>query len=288
MDYTSLKQEIFQYFHQNLRVLVNTLEQENSNRGVKSKRINEEIETLRVAYIPILFRNHPELNASRLYMLLQYCFTVISFEYRHRVWPYEYMAFSRRNGELWERFCKAAWDNSQLPNLHRIDAPEFSDIRQSYIESVLSHIESPEVQNLVSQEIDNIFELVGGINMDQDEMFMSNNVRHIIDFKSGFGSNEKGNTDRVIAVGRAYKQWDSSIVLLFLVRQNENNNYLEKIRRSNLWEIHCGANAYAKIDELTDAGIREIREQAIDFEHDLSPDFWRFLVNNDLSNYLEW
>lgn len=288
INYALLKQEIFQYFHQNLQGLVSELQQGNMSRGNKSKRINEEIEALRVTYTPILFENHPDLDVSKLYMLLQYCFTVISFEYRHMVWPYEYMAFSRRNGELWERFCKAAWDNSQLPNLRRIEAPAFSDIRQSYLESVLNHIESPEIQDLVSQEIDNIFELVGAINMNQDEMFISNDVNHIIDFKSGFGSNEKGNTDRVISVGKAYKQWDSYIILLFLVRQNENNNYLEKIRRSNLWEIHCGTDAYEKIDELTGAGITEIREQAINFEQDLSPNFWRFLVTNNLSVYLEW
>ncbi|WP_214658000.1 hypothetical protein, partial [Vibrio anguillarum] len=72
---------------------------------------------------------------------------------------------------------------------------------------------------------------------------------HIIDFKSGFGSNEKGNTLRLIAVGRAYKHWDSNTNLLFLVRQNENNNYLETIRRSNLWDVYCGDAAYRKIDE---------------------------------------
>ena len=96
--------------------------------------------------------------------------------------------------------------------------------------------------------------------MVEDEMFSLNGRNHIIDFKSGFGSNEKGNTLRLIAVGRAYKHWDKNVNLLFLVRQNENNNYLETIRSSNLWNVYCGDGAYQKIDELTNAGICEIRQ----------------------------
>jgi hypothetical protein len=212
----------------------------------------------------------------------------MSFEYRNTVWPYEYMAFSRRNGELWERFCKAAWDHSELPSLYRIDPPLFSDVRDNFKTRIMNYTNGLVTQNDISNEINSIFDLVGEINMVEDEMFNLNNRNHIIDFKSGFGSNEKGNTLRLIAVGRAYRHWDQNVNLLFLVRQNENNNYLETIRRSNLWAVHCGDDAYRKVDELTDAGICEVRREAIDFRSDLSESFWSYLVQNDIAHYLDW
>lgn len=212
----------------------------------------------------------------------------MSFEYRNTVWAYEYMAFSRRNGELWERFCKAAWGHSEQPTLHRIDAPSFSDVRNSFRSRIMNLTSSLVNQDAITNEIDAVFELVGEINMTEDEMFNLNGVNHIIDFKSGFGSNEKGNTLRLIAVGRAYRHWDANVNLLFLVRQNENNAYLKTIEKSDLWAVHCGDEAYRKIDELTDAGICEIRQDAIDFSNDLSGDFWNYLVQNNLSHYLDW
>lgn len=288
MDYASLKQEIFDYFRMNLSDTTQTIQNSNLPQKTKSNQINQAVEAVRVQLIPILFNNHPELNVSKLYMLLQYCYTVMSLEYRNMVWPYEYMAFSRRNGELWERFCKAAWDNSQVPNLSRIEAPEFDDVRNSFRDRIIGYTDNNENQELIVNDMNSIFALVGEINMKQDEMFISNDINHIIDFKSGFSSNEKGNTFRVLAVGRAYKHWDPDVNLLFLVRQNENNNYLEIIRRSNLWAVHCGDEAYRKIDELTNAGIAEIRREAIDFQNDLSAGFWNYLNANDLTNYLDW
>ncbi len=288
MNYEILKQEIFDYFRVNLSATTQSIQNSNLPQKTKSNQINQAVEAVRVQLIPILFNNHPELNVSKLYMLLQYCYTVMSFEYRNMVWPYEYMAFSRRNGELWERFCKAAWDNSQVPNLFRIEAPEFDDVRNSFRDRIIGYTATNENQELIVNDMDSIFALVGEINMKQDEMFISDGINHIIDFKSGFSSNEKGNTFRVLAVGRAYKHWDSNVNLLFLVRQNENNNYLEIIRRSNLWAVHCGDEAYRKIDELTNAGIAEIRREAIDFQNDLSAGFWNYLDANDLTSYLDW
>lgn len=288
MDYVSLKQEIFDYFRMNLSATTQTIQNSNLPQKTKSNQINQAVEAVRVQLIPILFNNHPELDVSKLYMLLQYGYTVMSLEYRNMVWPYEYMAFSRRNGELWERFCKAAWDNSQVPNLSRIEAPEFDDVRNSFRDRIIGYTDNNENQQLIVNDMDSIFALVGEINMKQDEMFISNDINHIIDFKSGFSSNEKGNTFRVLAVGRAYKHWDPNVNLLFLVRQNENNNYLEIIRRSNLWAVHCGDEAYRKIDELTNAGIAEIRREAIDFQNDLSTGFWNYLDANDLTDYLDW
>ena len=37
---------------------------------------------------------------------ITYASYVVMLEFRNKVWPYEYMAFARRIGELWEPFCK--------------------------------------------------------------------------------------------------------------------------------------------------------------------------------------
>lgn len=288
MNYQLLKQEIFDYFHSGLERHVNYIQSNNMEKDKKTKYINKEIERMRDNYAPILLNKYSNLHTTKLYMLLQYCFTVISFEYRHMIWPYEYMAFSRRNGELWERFCKAAWDKTQVPGLARIKPPKFDEVKEIIKDEISDLASDSNNKKAIMEIVDDIFELVGPINMSQDEMFKTHGINHIIDFKSGFGSNEKGNTLRVLAVGKAYKHWDPNVKLLFLVRQYENNNYLEQIKKSNLWRVYCGSDAYEKIDELTEAGICEIISQAVDFENDLSDNFWQYLCNHDLSKYLNW
>ena len=288
MNYTQLKQFIFSYFHSNLTDIARDIQAKNLPERAKSILINQEVERVKNDLGKILIVEYSHIDRSKLFMLLQYCYSVMSFEYRNVVWPYEYMAFSRRNGELWESFCKAAWDHSLLPNLYRISAPSFHEVRNSFRDRIINHTQGNQYQHHIVNDVDSVFELVGEINMVEDEMFNLNGRNYIIDFKSGFGSNEKGNTLRLIAVGRAYKHWDPNVNLLFLVRQNENNNYLETIRRNNIWEVHCGDAAYQKIDELTNAGICEIRREAIDFRNDLSPKFWSYLVNTNLADYLNW
>lgn len=95
-------------------------------------------------------------------------------------------------------------------------------------------------------DVSTLFEIVGEINMKEDEVFRKADIPYVIDFKSGFGSNEKGNMLRLLTVGRAYHIWDHRTKLMLLVRQDENNNYLKVLRRSNLWEVYTGADTYKK------------------------------------------
>ena len=46
----------------------------------------------------------PNGDHLRAKLLLMHCINVIMLETRNRVWPYDYMTFSRRIGELWEPF----------------------------------------------------------------------------------------------------------------------------------------------------------------------------------------
>src|SRR5690606_29305230 len=124
----------------------------------------------------------------------------------------------------------------------------------------------------------------------EDQVFTKNGIPYIIDFKSGFGSNEKGNMNRLMTVGRAYRIWDHRSRLLLLVRQEKNNNYLNVLRRSGLWSVHTGNDAYGKIREITGVDIETVRDEVVDWRSDLSRDFYSYLRKQptDLTAYLRW
>lgn len=255
----------------------------------KAQRINALVAAERnklAAEIPALSakkRGHAAL-------LLQYCISVVGLEYRHRVWPYEYMAFSRRVGELWEAFCCAAWAYPASRGVTSMETPDFLDVREAlrerFIENVGSHPKSAEILSDISA----LFEIIGEINMKEDQVFTKNGIPYIIDFKSGFGSNEKGNMNRLMTVGRAYRIWDHRSRLLLLVRQEKNNNYLNVLRRSGLWSVHTGNDAYGKIREITGVDIETVRDEVVDWRSDLSRDFYSYLRKQptDLTAYLRW
>ena len=199
------------------------------------------------------------------------------------------MALSRRVGELWERFCSSAWDTPSKPNLQRIQPPSFDSIRDSITTALLDAAQISH-KDKVSKIIADLCDVIGEINMAEDEVFTVGSTPFVIDFKSGFGSNEKGNMLRLRSVGKAYRLWNPNAQLLFLVRQEQNNNYLDVIRREGLWEVHCGADAYAKIDKITGSNMNFIREHIVDFESDLSGKLWKDLSSHlsDLKGYLRW
>lgn len=66
--------------------------------------------------------------------------------------------------------------------------------------------------------------------------------------------------------------------------------YLNRIKNSGLWEVHCGEDAYNKIDELTGAKTVDMRKDIFDFTSDLSERFLQDLESQlpNLASYLEW
>ncbi len=57
-----------------------------------------------------------------------YCAQVTMLDLRNQVWPYEYMAFSRRIGELWERFVHIPFSYAVTDVIPFIP-PLFSEVR---------------------------------------------------------------------------------------------------------------------------------------------------------------
>lgn len=283
------KSEILGNLHNKLSRSVELVKSEGHSSKQSAQRVNALVALERGNLIKSL-EDVPADHRGRAALLIQYCTTVVGLEYRHSVWPYEYMAFSRRIGELWEAFCRTAWTYPLNPAVKGLKAPAFSDVRSSLLNRVTTNIGAHDKGEEIMVDVSTLFEIVGDVNMKEDEVFTVNNVPHVIDFKSGFGSNEKGNMLRLLTVGRAYKIWDSRTELMLLVRQEANNNYLQVLRRSGLWSVYTGDGTYNKIHELTGADIKAVRDEAVDWRADLTPRFYAYLKSQptDLTTYLAW
>jgi len=283
------KKKFLDSYHSELSRQVGEIANQTISHKEKAKQVNKVISNRHETLLSEIGDLDDTQEKQQSLLIAQYCTSVVSLEYRHRVWPYEYMALSRRVGELWERFCRSAWDSPSRLNVSRIEAPQFSTVGSALRKRLESAL-SVEDKAPALSDIEALFELVGDINMKEDEMFVIDQIPHIVDFKSGFGSNEKGNTLRLLTVGRAYKLWNPQTKLFLLVRQEQNNNYLEVLKRSGLWEVRCGDEAYDTIDEFTGSDFSKIRRHVVDFERDLSSDLWTELSSHltDLTSYLEW
>ena len=287
MTLVEVKAEILETLHSDLREPSAIIAASKITREKKAKAVNAIVGATRhrlsgtVATLDVAERPNFAL-------VLQYCCSVASLEYRHRVWPYEYMAFSRRVGELWEAFCSAAWDYPSRPEVTRIDVPVFATVRNALDTRMRGNIGEHGKREEILQDLDTLFEIIGDINMNEDEVFRVGEIPHVIDFKSGFGSNEKGNMLRLQTVGKAYRIWNHQTRLLLLVRQEENNNYLNVLRRAGLWEVHTGTKAYEQISAFTGADMQTVRDAVIDWPADLSPELYEFLATANLTSYLTW
>jgi len=287
IDLLQTKTEILETLHSELRDPITKISLSEEVRGNKAKAVNRLVSEIRsrLAKNVSKLENDDKPNYA---LVLQYCCSVVSLEYRHVVWPYEYMAFSRRVGELWEGFCSAAWDFPSRPNVKAMAIPSFGAVRKAIADRIEENIGTHGKKAELLEDTNLLFEIIGDINMKEDKVFRVDEIPHVIDFKSGFGSNEKGNMLRLQTVGRAYRIWDHQTRLMLLVRQEENNNYLKVLRRAGLWEVHTGVAAYKQISQLTGADMQTIRDTIFDWPRDLSPDLVSFLKNANLMAYLNW
>jgi len=111
-----------------------------------------------------------------------------------------------------------------------------------------------------------------------------------VDFKSGFGSNEKGNTNRLLLVASIYKNLEEDYKCLLLVRSEEdrNNNYFQTLKNSRIWEAYCGDEAYNKIKEYSGFNIKQWIVNNIDWGNDFSNHTMQYFQDNNLDQYLKW
>lgn len=130
----------------------------------------------------------------------------------------------------------------------------------------------------------------GGIKLGLDLHFEQDGVHYNCDFKSGFSSNEKGNTNRLLLVGSIYQSLGENEKTFLFVRQAEeqNNHYLQTLKNSPYWSCFCADDCYAKMAEYTGFDLREWLDNNVDWKNDISTEFRNHLEENDLIGYLTW
>lgn len=228
-------------------------------------------------------------------LLLEYWMYIYMLNGRQRVWKYDYMSFSRRIGELWEGFMKVPFIYSEVITVEK--PLEYKDVREKQRVKFLSELEkipsSSQSKVATKKEFDDVLKVLDaqGIAINLDLHFKKNDIHYVIDFKAGFKSNEKGNTNRLLSVAAIYKDWliEETYIPILLVRTTKGgNNYLEKLKKSQLWDVYQGEETYDQVHKLTGFDLKQWMDDNLNWERDLNPSFYGFLKTNDLVKYLEW
>jgi hypothetical protein len=137
-----------------------------------------------------------------------------------------------------------------------------------------------------------VWSLVGSgeVKLELDLHFARKDKKYVVDFKSGFGSNEKGNTNRLLLVASAYKVLDEGHICQIYVRTEEegNNNYLRILKRSQLWEVYCGKEVYQKIQEVTGFDLAKWLKINAKWSADFMPSTYKHFEDHDLIRFLKW
>ena len=237
---------------------------------------------------------NPEQKLSGL-LAATYSGQVAMLELRNEIRPYEYMDFSRRVGELWEDFIRLVFDHAPS-KLGYFVPPLFSGVRTRLRQEINDHINALTLSAAEKAELlayyDKVWVMVdaGEINLELDLHCVANGERINIDLKSGFGSNEKGNTNRLLMVATIYKNLPEPYRNFLLVRtpDDANNNYFRILKSSGVWEAFCGSDAYAQVRSLTGFDIAAWIAQNISWKMDLSTSCLEHLQRSRLDVYLIW
>lgn len=265
----------------------------------KASALNKEIIKSKDNLIGILLetaRNEHWTNSEILNCILMITYTndVVMLESRNSVWEYEYMAFSRRIGELWEPFCKLCF-NYPTTNIRLFVPPLFSEVKQNLTDEIVFYIDGLNLKTEEKEQLKKYYDKVWGlvtsgeIQLECDLHFSDGVNKYIVDFKSGFGSNEKGNTNRLLLVGSIYKNIESeNYKCMIFVRSTETNHYLTTLDNSGVWDTSCGIATYEKICHYTGFDIHRWIANNIDWMNDFAPEMREMIIKNNLQDYLIW
>lgn len=230
-------------------------------------------------------------------LLLMHCTNVVMIETRNDVWPYEYMAFSRRIGELWEPFVTTCFDHPVRNDVSLFMPPLFRDVKKRLTQEVREFIQTLAISEQDKASLlkyyDQVWQLVssGEIKLELDLHFHIGTKRYVVDCKSGFGSNEKGNTNRLLLVASVYRNIEpEDYACLILVRsaEDENNHYLQTLKKSGLWEVYCGAETYPKVLEYSGYNLGSWIKNNVTWLSDMDAACVSHLKKNGLIKYLTW
>lgn len=227
-------------------------------------------------------------------LMITYTNDVVMLETRNIVWEYDYMSFSRRIGELWEPFCKLCF-LYPVNSINLFIPPLFSDVKRDLTNEIEQYIGRLSIteheKSQLKRYYDKVWTLVtsGEIKLECDLHFTDGTKKYVVDFKSGFGSNEKGNTNRLLLVGSIYQNIESEdYKCLIFVRSTDNNHYLNTLQNSGIWSTFCGNDTYNQIKEFSGFDIHKWIEQNINWSEDFSASMRSTISSQNLDNYLIW
>lgn len=228
-------------------------------------------------------------------LMINYVSYIVMLEIRNYFWRYDYMSFSRRIGEIWEPFCKLPFyypirelEISTPPTFSKFESVMYGKINFLIKEM---HIPDSDKDELLNNYQD-VWKLVdsSNINLKLDLHFYQDNIYYDVDYKSGFSSNEKGNTNRLLQVASIYNSCFNNHKNLIFVRQpeEENNHYLQVLKNSPYWTVYCADEAYNAIYRFTGYNLKQWMEINMDWINDISEEFKKYLIQHDLLKYLTW
>ena len=264
----------------------------------QASAINQFINDIRDNSIRSLKAHSNELTQSELLdeiLIITYASYIVMLDARNSVWPYEYMAFARRIGELWEPFCKLPFEYP-IKKLTIISPPDFNKVQDTIKKDATNYIDSLKLDQETKDELKRHYAIPwtmvdsGGIKLGLDLHFEQDGIHYNCDFKSGFSSNEKGNTNRLLLVASIYNSLGEIEKTILFVRQPEddNNHYLQTLKNSPYWDVYCANDGYAAMKRLTGFDMREWLDNNVDWENDISSELREHLEKNDLLRYLTW
>lgn len=264
----------------------------------QASAINQYINDIRDNSIRSLKANSNELSQSELLyeiLIITYASYIVMLDARNSVWPYEYMAFARRIGELWEPFCKLPFEYP-IKKLTIIAPPDFNEVQDTIKKDATNYIDSLKLDQETKDELKRHYAIPwtmvdsGGIKLGLDLHFEQDGIHYNCDFKSGFSSNEKGNTNRLLLVASIYNSLGEVEKTILFVRQPEddNNHYLQTLKNSPYWDVYCANDGYAAMKRFTGFDMREWLDNNVDWKNDISSELREHLEKNDLLRYLTW
>jgi hypothetical protein len=264
----------------------------------RAKAINESLSHTKTVLITTLLQQAEKekwTNQEKLecILMITYCNIVVMIESRNSVRPYEYMDFSRRVGELWDPFCKLCF-YYPINDISLFVPPLFSEVKQKMTDEITGYIDKLSISIDEKKQLKDYYAKVWGlvssgeIQLELDLHFSHNQQKYVVDFKSGFGSNEKGNTNRLLLVASIYKNLNESYECLLFVRAEENNSYFNTLRNSGIWSAFCGSEAYAKIKEHSGYDLKLWTDTNIDWEKDFNSETTNHFADKNLLQYLLW
>lgn len=294
------KTELLAYFRDRASAAFNVIKEKYAeNRSEKrADAINKSLNKTKHQLITALLQQAERenwTNQEKLESLLMitYCHIAVMIESRNSVRLYEYMDFSRRVGELWGAFCQLCFD-FPLNELSLFIPPLFSDAKKKLSDEAIDYIDALTITKEQKDELkkyyDKVWSLVasGEIQLELDLHFIQNGSMYVVDFKSGFGSNEKGNLNRLLLVAAVYKYLGENYKCILLVRAEENNNYFNILKNSGVWEAYCGLEAYDKIREYSGYCLKNWIAANMDWANDFKPETIANFQEQNFLQYLLW